>query len=95
MVFAMNVESALQLLDERRGQPISHNECCSRAFRRPYRIDDRAIDTLVAKLRSKIEPGPEGQRRIDSLRTVSHVFLGFDDAADDRRENLSTERGDA
>ena len=90
----MDVEFALPLLDERRGQPVSRDEFCRQVFRRPYRIDDRAIDRLVAKLRSKIEPGPEGQRRIGSLRTVGDVFLGFDDAADGPRGIFPTERGD-
>jgi len=91
----MDVEFALPFLHERRGQPVSRDEFCRQVIRRPYRIDDRAIDRLVAKLRSKIEPGPEGQRRIDSLRTVGDVFLGFDDAADGPRENFLTERGGA
>ncbi len=70
----------LQLLHERQGQPVSREECHRRVLRRPYRIEDRAIDTLVAKLRAKIEPERDGPRRIHALRGVGYVFVGFDPA---------------
>jgi two-component system OmpR family response regulator len=68
----------LHLLHERQGQPVSREECHRLVLRRPYRVEDRAIDTLVAKLRSKIEPERAGQRRIHALRGVGYVFVGFD-----------------
>lgn len=71
----------LHLLHERQGQPVSREECHRRVLRRPYRVEDRAIDTLVAKLRSKIEPEEGGPRRIHALRGVGYVFVGFDAAA--------------
>lgn len=71
----------LHLLHERQGEPVSREECHRRVLRRPYRVEDRAIDTLVAKLRSKIEPEQGGPRRIHALRGVGYVFVGFDTAA--------------
>lgn len=71
----------LHLLHERQGQPVSREECHRRVLRRPYRVEDRAIDTLVAKLRGKIEPERDGPRRIHALRGVGYVFVGFDAAA--------------
>jgi DNA-binding response OmpR family regulator len=71
----------LHLLHERQGQPVSREECHRRVLRRPYRVEDRAIDTLVAKLRGKIEPEQNGPRRIHALRGVGYVFVGFDAAA--------------
>lgn len=68
----------LQLLHERQGQPVSREECHRRVLRRAYRVEDRAIDTLVAKLRAKIEPERDGPRRIHALRGVGYVFVGFD-----------------
>ncbi len=68
----------LHLLHERQGQPVSREECHRRVLRRPYRVEDRAIDTLVAKLRGKIEPERDGPRRIHALRGVGYVFVGFD-----------------
>lgn len=70
----------LQLLHERQGQPVRREECHRRVLRRPYRVEDRAIDTLVAKLRGKIEPEPDGTRRIHALRGVGYVFVGFEAA---------------
>lgn len=71
----------LHLLHERQGQPVSREECHRRVLRRPYRVEDRAIDTLVAKLRGKIEPERDGPRRIHALRGVGYVFVGFDPVA--------------
>ena len=73
----------LQLLQERAGQPVSREECCRRIFRRAYRAEDRAIDTLVAKLRSKIEIEPGRGRMIHALRGVGYVFVGFEPGIDD------------
>nr|WP_256437501.1 winged helix-turn-helix domain-containing protein [Roseococcus sp. SDR] len=71
----------LHLLHQRQGEPVSREECHRRVLRRPYRVEDRAIDTLVAKLRGKIEPEQGGPRRIHALRGVGYVFVGFDTAA--------------
>jgi DNA-binding response OmpR family regulator len=68
----------LHLLHERQGEAVCREECHRRVLRRPYRIEDRAIDTLVAKLRAKIEPERDGPRRIHALRGVGYVFVGFD-----------------
>jgi DNA-binding response OmpR family regulator len=67
----------LVLLDERRGEAVSREECYRRIFRRPYSAGGRAVDVLVTKLRAKITFGPDAPILIFSIRNVGYVFLGF------------------
>lgn len=67
----------LAILNERQGEVVPREECFRRLFRRTLQPGDRAVDTLVAKLRAKMEAGPDTPGRIYSVRNVGYVFLGF------------------
>lgn len=77
----------LRLLYEETGRPVSRSTLCEKVFGRPFRPGDRAIDTVVKKLREKLEPG-EGSRSIKTVRPIGYVFTGFpndQDGPDDER----------
>ena len=78
----------LRLLYEEAGRPVSRSTLCERVFGRPFRPGDRAIDTVVKKLREKLEPG-EDARSIKTVRPIGYVFTGFpsdQDAPEDGRD---------
>ena len=78
----------LKLLYEEAGRPVSRSTLCERVFGRPFRPGDRAIDTVVKKLREKLEPGQDS-RSIKTVRPIGYVFTGFPsdlDAPDDARD---------
>lgn len=54
------------------GRPISRAVISERVFLRPYSPPDRAVDTVVMKLRPKIAPGT-----IRTVRIAGYVFTGF------------------
>lgn len=81
----------LRLLYEEAGKPVSRSTLCERVFGRPFRPGDRAIDTVVKKLREKLEPG-EDARSIKTVRPIGYVFTGFpsdQDGTDDGRDHRS------
>jgi DNA-binding response OmpR family regulator len=65
----------LSLLWDAVGRPVSRGIICDRVFKRPYRPEDRAVDTVVMKLRLKIAPGS-----IRAVRIAGYVFTGFGNA---------------
>lgn len=66
----------LRILFESQGTPVSRGVLSERVFGRSYEIGDRAVDTVVKKLRQKIQP--EGESGfIQSVRPVGYVFVGF------------------
>lgn len=69
----------LRLLHDAAGQPISRARICEVVFHRAYQLSDRAPDTIVKKLRRKIQPDGESTV-IKSVRPMGYVFAGFPDA---------------
>lgn len=69
----------LQILVDRRGQAVSRQELMLAVFRRPWKADDRAVDTVVRKLRRKIA-GDHGDGGIKTVRPTGYVFVGFPSA---------------
>lgn len=66
----------LQALVEARGRPVPRALLSERALGRGLAAGDRAVDTLVKKLRRKIEPGGRPVS-ILTVRPVGYVFTGF------------------
>lgn len=69
----------LRILVDRRGQAVSRQELMLAVFRRPWKADDRAVDTVVRKLRRKIA-GDHGDGGIKTVRPTGYVFVGFPNA---------------
>lgn len=69
----------LRLLVERGGEAVSRQELMLAVFRRPWKADDRAVDTVVRKLRRKIS-GDHGDGGIKTVRPTGYVFVGFPNA---------------
>lgn len=66
----------LRILNERRGRPVGRSELMGAVFGRPWKPEDRAIDTIIRKLRHKIDPlGGDGG--IKAVRGNGYVFVGF------------------
>lgn len=65
----------LSLLWDAFGRPISRAVISDLVFKRPHRPEDRAVDTVVMKLRVKIAPGS-----IRAVRIAGYVFTGFGEA---------------
>jgi two-component system OmpR family response regulator len=72
----------LRVLYEEAGKPVSRSVLCERVFGRPFRPGDRAIDTVVKKLREKLEPGMDA-RSIKTVRPIGYVFTGFPSEPDE------------
>jgi DNA-binding response OmpR family regulator len=67
---------ALRMLNERRGRSVSRPELMGAVFGRIWKPEDRAIDTVIRKLRHKIAPlGGDGG--IKAVRGNGYVFVGF------------------
>jgi DNA-binding response OmpR family regulator len=66
----------LRILNERRGQPVGRPELMGAVFGRLWKPEDRAIDTLIRKLRHKIDP-MGGDGGIKAVRANGYVFVGF------------------
>jgi DNA-binding response OmpR family regulator len=68
--------AALRMLNERRGRPVGRPELMGAVFGRLWKPEDRAIDTVIRKLRLKIDPlGGDGG--IKAVRGSGYVFVGF------------------
>jgi len=67
----------LNMLHAAKGQPVSRAELCQQVFGRPFRVGDRAVDTIVKNLRRKIEPKASDFVTIQAVRTFGYVFVGF------------------
>jgi DNA-binding response OmpR family regulator len=68
----------LRILVEAGGRPVTRAELCERVFRRPQAPTDRAVDTIVRKIREKIRLGG-GPAVIKSVRNIGYTFVGFDE----------------
>lgn len=66
----------LRILVDRRSQPVTRKELMHAVFHRPWKSDDRAVDTVVRKLRRKIA-GDRGDGGIKAVRPTGYVFVGF------------------
>lgn len=67
----------LSLLWDAFGRPVSRAIISDLVFKRPHRPEDRAVDTVVMKLRLKVAPGS-----IRSVRLAGYVFTGFNAAGE-------------
>jgi DNA-binding response OmpR family regulator len=75
----------LRVLYESAGEPVSRAVLFESVFGRRYDPTDRAVDTLIRKIRAKIEPGSE-PTVIKTIRPIGYAFMGFpeqDSRADD------------
>ena len=66
----------LRALIAANGEPVGRAELCRLALRRDLPAGDRAVDTLIRKLREKIDP-IRGENVIKSVRHLGYVFVGF------------------
>lgn len=67
--------AVLQLLMAAKGEPVSRMELSQHAFGRPLGPADRAVDTVIYKLRSKL-----GAKVVVTVRPVGYAFAGFGEA---------------
>lgn len=67
----------LHMLHLAKGNPVSRAELCRQVFGRPFRVGDRAVDTIVKNLRRKIEPEAGDFVSIQAVRTFGYIFVGF------------------
>ena len=68
--------ATLRMLHERRGRPVGRLELMGAVFGRDWKPEDRAIDTVIRKLRLKIDP-VGGDGGIKAVRGSGYVFVGF------------------
>jgi DNA-binding response OmpR family regulator len=67
----------LRVLVAARGKVLSRDEISERAFHRPFRPGDRAVDMAVMKIRKKIEINQHHPQAIKSVRPFGYVFTDF------------------
>ncbi len=67
----------LVLLHDNKSSPVSRDFISRHVFRRPWREGDRAVDTVIKKLRRKIEPKPDEPESIKTVRQLGYVFVDF------------------
>ncbi len=66
--------TALQVLIEADGQPVSRERLSEVALRRPWRVEDRSTDQLIFSLRRKISDEDREPRLIQSVRGAGYVL---------------------
>jgi DNA-binding response OmpR family regulator len=66
--------TALQVLIEADGQPVSRERLSEVALRRPWRVEDRSTDQLIFSLRRKIGDEDREPRLIQSVRGAGYVL---------------------
>lgn len=71
---------ALRVLHEANGEAVSRAVLSLQVFRRPFDPTDRAVDTVVRKLRQKVDR-ENGDRVIKTVRSIGYMFAGFLDEA--------------
>lgn len=59
------------------GLPQSREDLCRRVFNREWSPYDRSLDSIIVKLRRKIEPNPDDPLVIKTVRGRGYVFTGF------------------
>ncbi|MBS7789456.1 response regulator transcription factor [Roseococcus sp. SDR] len=62
----------LRALASAEGQAVTRAELCERVLGRPLHPGDRAVDTVICKLRQKLAPGV-----IVTVRPAGYAFAGF------------------
>ena len=77
----------LRVLYESVGEPVSRAVLFESVFGRRYDPMDRAVDTLIRKLRAKLEPGSE-PTVIKTIRPIGYAFMGFPE-----QDSLPTDGG--
>ena len=59
------------------GLPQSREDLCRRVFNREWSPYDRSLDSIIVKLRRKIERNPDDPLVIKTVRGRGYVFTGF------------------
>ena len=59
------------------GRPQTREELCRRVFNRQWQPYDRSLDSIVVKLRRKLEPNPDHPMVIKTIRGKGYLFTGF------------------
>jgi len=67
----------LACLHASRGAPVTRGVLSEAVFKRPFRVGDRGVDSVIKKLRRKIEISPDDPQSIKSVRPLGYVFVGF------------------
>lgn len=67
---------ALCVLHEAKGATVTRAELSRRVFRREFNPADRAVDTVIRKLRTKVD-SLEEPRVIKTVRSLGYMFAGF------------------
>lgn len=63
------------------GCPQTREELCQRVFNRSWQPYDRSLDSIVVKLRRKLERNPDQPMVIKTIRSKGYLFTGFPDLA--------------
>jgi DNA-binding response OmpR family regulator len=63
------------------GYPQTREELCQRVFNRSWQPYDRSLDSIVVKLRRKLENNPDQPMVIKTIRSKGYLFTGFPDLA--------------
>jgi two-component system OmpR family response regulator len=67
----------LEVLVRQQGEVVGRERLFTEVFDRNFHPFDRAIDTLVAKLRGKLSDDPRHPGAIRTVRPVGYMFIGF------------------
>jgi two-component system OmpR family response regulator len=59
------------------GRPQTREDLCRRVFNRAWQPYDRSLDSIVVKLRRKLEPNPDHPMVIKTIRGKGYLFTGF------------------
>src|SRR5690606_29264247 len=59
------------------GDPRAREARCRRVFNRQWQPYDRSLDSIVVKLRRKLEPNPDHPMVIKTIRGKGYLFTGF------------------
>jgi len=59
------------------GAPQTREDLCRRVFNRQWQPYDRSLDSIVVKLRRKLEPNPDHPMVIKTIRGKGYLFTGF------------------
>ncbi len=63
------------------GRPQTREDLCRRVFNRAWQPYDRSLDSIVVKLRRKLEPNPDRPMVIKTIRGKGYLFTGFPNEA--------------
>ena len=64
----------LRLLLERAGQVVTREDISQHVFNRPLIRNERGIDMHVSNLRKKLGLHPNGQERIQTVRSIGYIY---------------------